>query len=99
MCIWLVLFLTRPFVTIFSLDRLLHHHLPPISYINPFWLYVLHHCLEVGKLNNLCLIVLAEVSQVGITTDDIIRANGICQCKKIEILWVTDSGLELPQLQ
>ena len=53
-------------------------------------LSVLHHCLEVSNLYDACLVVLCEVGQVGIATDDVFGANGIGQREKIEVFRVAD---------
>ena len=50
----------------------------------------LHHCLEVGKFHDSCLMVFAEVCQVGIATDYVVGTDGIGQREKIEILRVSD---------
>ena len=53
-------------------------------------LSVLHHCLEVSNLYDACLVVLCEVGQVGIATDDVFGANGIGQREEVEVFRVAD---------
>ena len=53
-------------------------------------LCVEHDCLEVGKLHDSCLPVLAEVGEVGIAADDIVGTDGLGKRKKIEVLRVAN---------
>lgn len=52
---------------------------------------VMHHYIEIRKFYDFCPIMLAEVSQVCITTDDIISSNSIGQRKEIKVLRVANS--------
>ena len=53
-------------------------------------LKILHHCLKVGKLDDSCLVILSEVCQVGIATDDVIGSYSVGKCKEIEVFRVSD---------
>ena len=51
---------------------------------------ILHHHLEVGKFDDSRLVILSEVCQVGIATDDVIGSDSVGKCKKIEVFRVAD---------
>ena len=48
------------------------------------------HCLEVDQFHDSRLVVLSEVRQVGIATNDVVSTDGVSQSEEIEVFGVTD---------